>query len=54
MCSYYSNQRVQQAMRHWLPFVAAVLIKLSSNIHWDLKKQVKKKKSKLNLQMNKK
>jgi len=33
MCCYYSNQRAQQAMRHWLAFVAAVLIKLLSNIH---------------------
>lgn len=34
MCCYYSNQRAQQAMRHWLTFVA-VLIKLLSNVHPD-------------------
>lgn len=52
MCCYYSNQRAQHAMRHWLAFVAAELIKLSSNTHPDLKEGGKKD-SKLNFKINK-
>lgn len=54
MCCYYSNQRAQQAMRNWLAFVAAELIKLSSNTHPDLKEGRKKEDSKSNFKMNKK
>lgn len=53
MCCYYSNQRAQHAVRHWLAFVAAELIKLSSNTHPDLKEEGEKD-SKLNFKMNKK
>lgn len=41
-------------MRNWLAFVAAELIKLSSNTHPDLKEGRKKEDSTSNFKMNKK